>query len=157
MANAEGNDGDSLEENVVSELNENKTLVINELLFYVSNYTKVGSCTPDNIKKIILYYYEEEVIWEAKTLLWSKVREGVLRRLEKRNDTRQRTAKDANAFNIIQAFQDMDKKSYYDIVCVAANINNIPREHPENLHELSMLNRISVLESKFKLVESSTS
>ena len=128
----------------MSEPFENKTLVISELLFFVSNYTKVGSCTPDNIKKIILSHFDEEEIWKAKSLLWRNVKEGVLRKLEKRNDTRQRTAKYANACDIVQAFQDMDKKSYYNIVCLAADINKIPREHPENLDELSILDRIGV-------------
>ena len=157
MGNSEDNDLDSIEENVVTELYENKTHVINELLFFVSNYTRVGSCTPDNIKKILLSHYDEEEIWNAKVLLWSKVKEGVLRKLEKRIDTRQRTAKDANAFDICQAFQDMDKKSCNDIVCLAANINKVPREHPEKLHELSILDRLCGLENKLKLVDSSTS
>ena len=157
MASGEDNEVVGIEESADSELYENKIHVINELLFYVSNYTKGGSCTPDNIKNIILSFYDEDKIWKAKVLLWKKVKTGVLKKLEKRKDTVQRSAKDANAFDIVQAFQDMDKKSYYEIICLAANINDIPREHPEKLHELSMLDRISVLESKFKIVEPSMS
>ena len=156
MVNSDENGEGSIGEEIVSEPFENKTLVISELLFFVSNYTKVGSCTPDNIKKIILSHFDEEEIWKAKSLLWRNVKEGVLRKLENRNDTRQHTSKDANACDIVQAFQDMDKKSYYNIVCLAADIKRMPLEHPENLHELSILDRISVLENKFKLVESST-
>ena len=46
----------------VTELYENKAQVINELLFYVSNHTKGGSCTPDNIKGIVLSFNDEEQI-----------------------------------------------------------------------------------------------
>ena len=43
-----------IEGGVEVESNENKPHVVNELLFYVSNHTKGGSCTPDNIKGIVI-------------------------------------------------------------------------------------------------------
>ena len=147
----------SVESDEEVETNEDKPYVVNELLFYVSNHTKGGSCTPDNIKRIVLSFYDLKPILAAKTLLWKKVKSGILRKLEKRNDTRQRSAKEANVADIVQAFQDIDKKSYDDIAFLASDINNIPREHPENLHDLSMLDRIAVLERKCKVVETSTS
>ena len=157
MSVSDEGDTNGSEISEVTELYENKTHLINELLFYVSNYTKGGSCTPENIKGIVLSFYDEDMIWKAKQLLWNKVKDGILKKFERRNDTKIRTAKDANALDIVQAFQDMDKKSYNDVVFLAADINKIPREHPEKLHELSILDRLSVLENKSKIVENSSS
>ena len=158
MSGTDGNEiNDSVESDEEVETNEDKPYVVNELLFYVSNHTKGGSCTPDNIKRIVLSFYDLKPILATKTLLWKKVKSGILRKLEKRNNTIQRPAKEANVEDIVQAFQDIDKKSYDDIAFLASDINNIPREHPENLHDLSMLDRIAVLERKCKVVETSTS
>ena len=74
----------------------------------------------------------------------------VLKKFEKRKDTQNRSAKDAHAEDIIKAFQDMDKASYEGAIFVAANIRRVPTQHPEQLHNLSMLRRIEALENKFK-------
>ena len=55
---------------------EGKLVVVNELLFYVSNYCKGGSATPEIIKKIIIGFYEESEIWVAKKVLWKFVGSG---------------------------------------------------------------------------------
>ena len=52
---------------------EGKLVVVNELLFYISNYCKDGSAAPENIKRIITGFYEDSEIWIAKKVLWKFV------------------------------------------------------------------------------------
>ena len=39
---------------------ENKTLLVNEMLFYISHFVNCGSATPDNIRRIVLSSFDEE-------------------------------------------------------------------------------------------------
>ena len=133
---------------------EGKLVVVNEVLFYVSNYCKGGSAAPENIKRAVTGFYEDSEIWVAKKVLWQFVDTGVLKKFEKRKDTQARSAKDANAGDIIQAFLDMDKVNYEKAVFVAANIRRVPKHHPEQHHDLSVLRRLESLENNSKLVES---
>ena len=137
---------------VTDEEYEDKLVVVNELLFYISNYCKDGSAAPKNIKRIITGFYDDSEVWVAKKVLWKFVDSKVLKKFEKRNDTHARSAKEANAEDIIKAFIDMDKADYEDAVFVAANIKRIPIQHPEHLHDLSILRRLESLEKSFKLV-----
>ena len=136
---------------------ERKLVVVNELLFFVSNYCKGGSATPENIKRIVTGFYEDNEIWTAKKLLWKFVDQNIIKKFEKRKDTQARSAKVANTEDIIKAFTDMDKVNYEDALFVAADIKRVPTQHPEELHELSMVRRIEALEKNFKLVEAGTS
>ena len=136
---------------------ERKLVVVNELLFFVSNYCKGGSATPENIKRIVTGFYEDNEIWTAKKLLWKFVDQNIIKKFEKRKDTQARSAKVANTEDIIKAFTDMDKVNYEDAVFVAADIKRVPTQHPEELHDLSMVRRIEALEKNFKLVEAGTS
>ena len=90
-------------------------------------------------------------------MLWKFVDQSVLKKFEKRKDIQTRSAKVANTEDIIKAFMDMDKASYEEAVFVAADIKRVPTQHPEQLHELSIVRRIEALENNFKLVESGSS
>ena len=92
---------------------ENKNLLVNELLFYISYYVNHGSASPDNIRRIVLSFFDEEEISIAKRVLWKHVKAGILKKYEKRNDTSKRTSKEANVVDIFQAFVDMDKKRIF--------------------------------------------
>ena len=87
---------------------ENKTLLVNEMLFYISHFVNCGSATPDNIRRIVLSSFDEEEISIAKKVLWKNVKEGVLKKYVGRNDTKGRTSKEANVADVMQAFSDMD-------------------------------------------------
>ena len=84
MSVSDEGDTNGSEISEVTDLYENKTHLINELLFYVSNYTKGGSCTPENIKGIVLSFYDEDMIWKAKQLLWNKVKDEISKKFERR-------------------------------------------------------------------------
>ena len=59
---------------------ENKILLVNELLCYISNYVNFGSAAPDNIRRIILSSFDEKDISTAKKVLWNKAKAGVLKK-----------------------------------------------------------------------------
>ena len=136
---------------------EDKTLIVKDILFFVSYYMKHGSAGHDNIQHVVMSHYEDDDILNAKRLLWQKVRTGVLSKFINRTNSIQRSSKDINCSDIIQAFTDIDKQGYNEITFVGADFSRIPKINPEELHNISVLKRLESLEKNFALIESGTS
>ena len=81
----EENDANGLdgEEEIIPEHNDKK-IIVNELLCYVSYYLKHGSAAPENIKHVVLSFYDEGDILMAKRVCWQCTKAGVLKKYEKR-------------------------------------------------------------------------
>ena len=47
---------------------------------------------------------------------------------------------------------DDDKKDYDKVIYVCADVSKMPKQHPEELHNLSVQNRLQSLEQRLKVV-----
>ena len=134
-----------------------RKIVIDELLCYVSYH--MMSCTPDNIKKIVINHFSNENIDEAKKLLWKECCEEKAIDYHVRKTTPSRSKAEANISDICDAFIQLDR--LYDgqlpVTFVASDLSKLPRHSPEELNEVSILSRVRALENKFNLIESSVS
>ena len=59
MSNTDEVDDNIEDLRVATDMYANKVLVINDLLFYVSNFNKGSSCAPENIKGVMSSFYDE--------------------------------------------------------------------------------------------------
>ena len=134
-----------------------KKLYVNELLCYVSYHLRSGGAAPENIKWVALAFYDESQINNAKRLLWQCTKPGILRKFERRNTSVSRSSKEADMNDIMQAFSDIDKKGYDEVVYVCADVSKMPKQNPEEIHDLSILNRLHSLEQHFKALEAGIS
>ena len=73
---------------------DDKNIVINQLLCYVSTY--IHCSAPDNIKRLVLLSYSGKQILHAKKMLWSAVQTGILCKYKKRRASPTRPEADAD-------------------------------------------------------------
>ena len=119
----------------------------------MQSYLHRGSAAPENIKYVSMSFYDDSHVNEAKRLLWQTTNDGVLKKYEKRNDTSNRSSKDADMSDIMKAFSDIDKKRYDEVIYVCADASQMPNQNPEDLHDMAVQNRLQKLEQRLKVAE----
>ena len=127
--------------------NENVPTYINELLCYAANY--LNNSTLINIKKIIEMFYSGEEVSAAKSLLW-ELRGDTLGPNIERKTTNKRTGTAANIDDMFEALLKLDAEQNLPLF-VARNIERIPDRQPEQLNILTVIDRLSKVESLLKL------
>ena len=117
-------------------------VIYNELLLYAKHY--LDSSIVDNIKKMILHFYEDTEIVDAKKALWA-VRGDHLGNYMERKSTDNRPARVANVKDIVEALTKLDSIDQMPIIA-AINLNRIPDRQPEELNLLTIVDRVAQLE-----------
>ena len=117
---------------------------IDELLCYATYYIN-NSCR-NNIKRIVCNFYSQEDIIASKKLLWSLSSE-FLEPYKERKTTNQRSSADANVNDIFEALLKLDSVDKLPSF-VAKKMDNLPNREPEELNLMTMIKRISKIESK---------
>ena len=118
---------------------------INELLTYIIHYR--NNSTINNIKKVIINFYNCEEILLAKKLLWELCKDR-LDLIIVRKSTEQRSSSEANLSDIVDALQKLDNEEAVIPNFVAVNLDRLPDKKPEELNIISVGNKISQLEDK---------
>ena len=123
----------------------NTELIVNELLTYMTHYVKNSSM--ENIRKIVLNFYSEDEVIDAKKVLWNSTSDiGVY---SERKKSENRTVAEAHLNDIIEAILKADADSTLPTF-VAINVEKLPDRQPEELNLLSAINRLSNIEKKLK-------
>lgn len=123
-----------------------EVLIHSELLCFMQHYSQ--SCSPDKIKRVVMCFYDNEQIMQAKDILWQKCGEK-LKEYVRRRTTTQRSMEEANIADIWEALDDLDRQNYA-VNFYAVDLSKVPKHCPEDINELAMIERISALERKFE-------
>lgn len=119
--------------------------IINPVLTYVQ-YSFANS-TFDGIKRVLIDFYSQEEISSAKQSLWDACTE-YLPTFANRQDSNNRSAKEAETLDILNAYKRIDNTEDVTVQCLTNKLDRIPRCEPEELDLLSMMDRIIALENK---------
>ena len=120
-------------------------IILNPVLCYIRHGMSVG--VPSLIKKAVLSFYSEKEIASAKDLLFSKCEPSVIGGFKRRVNTVTRTDTEANVDDIIDALRLLDKSDCCPIFAVSSrNLMRCPRSPPEELNDISVVDRINQLE-----------
>ena len=107
------------------------------------------SGTFDNIKNATLGAFTEAEISSAKDDLWTHCGSRIIGEKKRRKETSARTIKEANIIDIMQAISQLDKSDSLPNVAInARSLQFIPRSHPEELNNISLVDRLNRLEAR---------
>jgi hypothetical protein len=135
---------------IISTENE---MIEEPLLAYVVWSLQTG--TVENVKKAVLGFFTAKQIGDAKSKLWEAVKSDIIGRKIARKNTNIRSEENANVDDIVWALQKMDKvEDGMPLFVVSAyNLTKIPRSMPEELNNISVVDRIGTLERKIRRME----
>ena len=105
-------------------------VLFNELLFYAKHY--LDSSSLENIKKMVMHFYSDDEIVDAKKALWASKRE-VLGTYPERKSTGSRHARIPNVTDIFDALKKLDALNEMPKIA-ALDLNRIPDRQPEELN-----------------------
>ena len=124
--------------------------IVNELLAYCSHY--LHSSTKESLKRVIITFYHEKEISDAKDILWD-LHSDVLGQSIRRRTTDHRVAHAADAEDIIKALIKIDSECETSSVYAAVRMDRIPRHTPEEIDMVSIVQRLGDLERKFGILD----
>ena len=125
----------------------NSEFKLEPLLAYI--LFSLQSSTSENISKAVLGHFTPEQIFNAKEVLWGKCDVKVLGQKVRRRGSNVRSEQDANLQVIIAALMKLDKVDKLPCVAIdAGSLGIIPRSHPEELNNISLLDRLNRLEAR---------
>ena len=145
---AGGSNTHSPDSDVEAEVEEAPVPVVSihsELLCFMHYYAQ--SCSPDKIKRVVLCFYCNDQIKEAKEILWGQFKDK-LKDFKRRKTTPQRSEDEAHVADIFEALDDLDKLNVA-VQFYALDLSKVPKHSPEEINELAILDRLSALERKF--------
>ena len=130
-----------------------KHCIQSELLSYVQYY--ISRSSADSLKATLIRFYGQADIVKAKQLLWKCVKDkeaiGVI---QNRITTASRPAYEADAQDIITAFQKLDSEAVAIPVFASVDLNKIPKFGPEEMCNAAVRDKLSAVEQRLKLMES---
>ena len=118
-------------------------MIINAVLCYAVH--SLNSSAPDNCKRILINYYDIEEIIDAKKALWAAVSSDDIGKYEERRSSSNRPAKVENVNDIFKALKHLDKLNKTPVF-VVKDLDRIPSNHPEELNNLMLIQRLANLE-----------
>ena len=125
----------------------NSEFILEPLLAYI--LFSLQSSTSENISKAVLGHFTPEQIFNAKEVLWGKCDVKVIGQKVRRRGSNVRSEQDANLQDIIAALMKLDKVDKLPCVVIdAGSLGIIPRSHPEELNNISLLDRLNRLEAR---------
>jgi len=129
-------------------------MILNELLTYVCQH--MSSYPADNIKTVLIQFYSNEEISEAKALLW-KIFGEHLGKLPKRIDKGQKSASAKDIDDLLKAVRTVDGKptepNLTSITFVAKDLRRLPNIVPGETDSLSTVERLNRLEHQMRLLQ----
>ncbi len=115
------------------------------LLSYVC--FSMNSATGGNIKKAVMGYFTPDAIFNARDKLWGACDASIIGNKKRRNDLTSRLAHVATVDDIMNALVKLDAASRMpNVVILARDLHLIPRSHPEELNNISLISRLNRME-----------
>ena len=124
--------------------------IINPLLAYA--IFSVNSGTISNISKAISGYFTLDEVCTAKTVLFTACTQ---LSAQNRRGSVQRSEKVAHIDDILAAIVNLDASDDLPNVCISAkDLGRIPRSHPEELNDITLIDRLNQMEKKMSTMQS---
>ena len=127
--------------------NTDNSLIVSPLLPYMLFSLQSG--TEENVQRAVLGNFTAAQIIEAKDLLWDKCEEQHIGKKCCRVGSSMRPEHEAHLQDIFLALDKLDKLQKMPTVVIPAfQLHLIPRSHPEELNNMSLLDRLNRIEKK---------
>lgn len=122
------------------------------LLSYITYALQSGS--KENIHRAVLGHFTPADIHDAKAKLWNKCDTKMLGPMKSRKGSSSRPKQDFELEDILHAITKLDNNgSLPDINISAMDLHKIPRSHPEELCNISVIDRLNRMEAKMNKVQ----
>ena len=107
------------------------------------------SGTAANAKASVLGYFTPEQISQAKAMLWNNCDQIILGTKPSRREGTVTPKTESDMSDIVKAIQKLDSLDKLpEIAVTAKELNCIPRSHPEELNNISLVDRLNTLEMR---------
>jgi hypothetical protein len=139
---ADGADKSAQSSDVRGDVFSSKSLLVNEVLLYISFYRNRASA--DNLRRVVLGFYPASDISEAKRMLIGefKSRIGASPLLVERRNTATRPAHEAEVDDILGIIEVLDiQNALQTYVFVASDLDKVPKYGPEELNLCAIVDR----------------
>lgn len=146
--NKESEKGMNTRQNEISGVNGPN--VHNELLCYVLFH--FPRSTHYGLKKAVIDFYDAHEIQEAKKTLWDNC-SACLPAFENRKSSPGRPAHEAEATDILNAWQHLDKRQSTIPNFYAINLDRLPKYGPEEIDLTDIVQRIGQMEAKMEKMD----
>ena len=124
-------------------------IIMQPLLAYIHYALQSG--TAENIKRVVTGHFTGETIMEAKEVLFDRCDNTVIGNIKLRREGDTRSRAEINFSDIMTAMVKLDKSDTMPIFVVPSyQLHAIPRSCPEEVNFISIIDRLSQLESKWK-------
>ena len=122
------------------------TYVVNELLAYIMFHYM--QCTENDIKQVILDFYDPHTINDAKRAIWEHCGEHLPPFEARRNSPVGGSVQEKDVNDIMFAVKEMDRRDTSETtVFVATRLDGLPRVTPGEVDPISLLERVTLLET----------
>ena len=118
-------------------------MIINEVLCYIIH--RVQGNSAENCKRVLLNFYNEDEVINAKKVLWDAVSADHIGEYHDRRSTDRRPAIVEHLNDLFKAINDLDSLSLLPDVA-AQDLDRIPSVLPEVLNMLMVVQRLKDLE-----------
>ena len=122
-------------------------VLIDPVIGYIVFSLQSGSI--ENVKNAVLGHFTEEQISLAKDILWSHCDSKIIGLRPKRKVSPSRSVREADVMDILQAWAKLETSDNLPMVAISAfSLGVIPRSHPEELNNISFLDRLNRMEKR---------
>ena len=123
------------------------TCILNPVLAYSVYGLLNGSAA--NVRAAVLGYFTADQINEAKDVLWENCDQSVIGTKYLRREGTVTSKVEANVGDIFKALQKLDSEEKMpDIGVSSKDLGNIPQSHPEELNNISLVDRLNTMEKR---------
>ena len=135
-----------------SKVNKQDVIILQPILSYIVFSMQSGST--EKIKQAVCGHFSGEAISEAKSKLWDYGDLSVINERKNRQDTKIRTQREADTMDIISALQKLDSVGKMPMIaCNAMSLGLIPKSHPEELNNISLVDRLQRMEYRLTQIQ----
>ncbi len=135
-----GGIGDSTDNDVIK-------CIVNPLLSYAVFGLMSG--TTANVKSAIIGFFTPDDIAHAKDVLWASGDTSIIGTIKSRKEGSVTPKHEANLNDMIKAIQQLDSADKLPHIAIkASDLALIPRSHPEELNNITLVDRLSKLEER---------
>ena len=117
-------------------------VLIQPVLLYMVYALQSG--TVENVKLAMVGHFTTEQISEAKDALWAHCNNDIIGKKQRRNDSNSRSVGESHILDIITAWGKLENKDCLPTVVInTLSLGIIPRSHPEELNNITLLDRLN--------------
>ena len=131
---------------------ENSQVLIQPVLSYLVYALQSGPL--DNVKLAAIGYFTDDQISEAKDALWNHCGSEIIGNKPKRKELQSRSVREAHIMDILTAWAKLESCDKLPTVVInAIDLCKIPNSHPEELNNITLIDRLNRMESRMSQMQ----